>query len=59
MFPVRMLAKDELISLLQKCAEILQAVKSKKMKRAFVQLEELLDKFKQLDSEQETWLIWE
>ncbi|XP_016890719.1 origin recognition complex subunit 3 isoform X2 [Cynoglossus semilaevis] len=47
---LKMLAKDELISLLQKCAEILQAVKSKKMKRAFVQLEELLDKFKQLDT---------
>uniref|UniRef100_A0A3Q2PFU9 Origin recognition complex subunit 3 n=1 Tax=Fundulus heteroclitus TaxID=8078 RepID=A0A3Q2PFU9_FUNHE len=46
---LRMLAKDELISLLQKCAEVLQPVKSKQMKNARVQLEELLAKFKQLD----------
>uniref|UniRef100_A0A3Q2PFB7 Origin recognition complex subunit 3 n=1 Tax=Fundulus heteroclitus TaxID=8078 RepID=A0A3Q2PFB7_FUNHE len=48
---LRMLAKDELISLLQKCAEVLQPVKSKQMKNARVQLEELLAKFKQLDGE--------
>ncbi|KAM4541019.1 origin recognition complex subunit 3 [Fundulus diaphanus] len=47
---LRMLAKDELISLLQKCAEVLQPVKSKQMKNARVQLEELLAKFKQLDA---------
>lgn len=45
-----MLAKDELITLLQRCAEILQPIKSNKMKNALVQLEELLTKFKQLDS---------
>lgn len=45
-----MLAKDELIALLQRCVEILQPVKSKKMKKALVQLEDLLAKFKQLDS---------
>ncbi|XP_027857237.1 origin recognition complex subunit 3 [Xiphophorus couchianus] len=47
---LKMLAKDELISLLQKCAEVLQPVKSKKMKNALVQLEELLDKLKQLNA---------
>ncbi|GLD67753.1 zinc finger protein 292-like protein [Lates japonicus] len=47
---LRMLAKDELITLLQRCAETLQSVKSKKMKNALVQLEELLTKFKQLDT---------
>lgn len=50
LFPSRMLAKDELIALLQRCLEILQTVKSKQMKKARVQLEELLAKFKQLDS---------
>ncbi|KAM9707674.1 origin recognition complex subunit 3 isoform 2-T2 [Menidia menidia] len=45
---LRMLAKDELITLLQRCAEILH-VKSKKMKKTLVQMEELLAKFKQLD----------
>lgn len=50
-FPCRMLAKDELIALLQKCVEILQAAKAKKMKSALVQLEDMLAKFKQLDSE--------
>lgn len=50
LFPSRMLAKDELITLLQRCAEILQLVKSKKMKNAVVQLKDLLTKFKQLDS---------
>ncbi|XP_060918837.1 origin recognition complex subunit 3 isoform X2 [Labrus mixtus] len=46
---LKMLAKDELIALLQRCLEILQPVKSKKMKNARVQLEELLAKLKQLD----------
>uniref|UniRef100_A0A8D3DA54 Origin recognition complex subunit 3 n=1 Tax=Scophthalmus maximus TaxID=52904 RepID=A0A8D3DA54_SCOMX len=41
-FPSRMLAKDELITLLQRCADILQSVKSKKMRTAHVQLEELI-----------------
>lgn len=50
-FVLRMLAKDELISLVQRCVEILQPVKSKKMKNASVQLKELLAKLKQLDCE--------
>lgn len=48
--PFRMLAKDQLISLLQRCEEILQAAKSKNIKVALVQLEDMLAKFKQLDS---------
>ncbi|XP_071354044.1 origin recognition complex subunit 3 [Trachinotus anak] len=47
---LKMLAKDELITLLLRCAEILQPIKSKKMKKALVDLEELLAKFKQLDT---------
>ncbi|XP_034530494.1 origin recognition complex subunit 3 isoform X2 [Notolabrus celidotus] len=47
---LKMLAKDELINLLQRCLEILQPVKSKQMEDARVQLEELLVKFKQLDT---------
>ncbi|XP_042244216.1 origin recognition complex subunit 3 [Thunnus maccoyii] len=47
---LKMLAKDELITLLQRCAEILQPVKSKRMKSAHVQLEDLLTKLKQLDT---------
>ncbi|XP_022606207.1 origin recognition complex subunit 3 isoform X1 [Seriola dumerili] len=47
---LKMLAKDELITLLQRCAEILQPVKTKKMNKALVQLEELLAKFQQLDT---------
>uniref|UniRef100_A0A8C9ZYD3 Origin recognition complex subunit 3 n=1 Tax=Sander lucioperca TaxID=283035 RepID=A0A8C9ZYD3_SANLU len=47
---LKMLAKDELIALLQRCAEILQPAKSKKIKSALVQLEDMLTKFKQLDS---------
>ncbi|TNN80151.1 Origin recognition complex subunit 3 [Liparis tanakae] len=46
----RMLAKDQLIALLQTCEEILQAAKSKTIKVALVQLEDMLAKFKQLDS---------
>uniref|UniRef100_A0AAX7VN20 Origin recognition complex subunit 3 n=1 Tax=Astatotilapia calliptera TaxID=8154 RepID=A0AAX7VN20_ASTCA len=38
-FPFRMLAKGELVSLLQKCVEILQLSKSKKMKNALTLLE--------------------
>ncbi|KAF7669679.1 hypothetical protein LDENG_00142840 [Lucifuga dentata] len=44
-----LLAKDELVASLQRCAEILEQVKSKKMKNAHVQLQDLLAKFKQLD----------
>ncbi|PWA22601.1 hypothetical protein CCH79_00015144, partial [Gambusia affinis] len=51
---LKMLAKEELISLLQKCAEVLQPLKSKKMKNALVQLEELLDKLKQLNAAAES-----
>ncbi|XP_053290337.1 origin recognition complex subunit 3 isoform X1 [Pleuronectes platessa] len=47
---LKMLAKEELVMLLQRCAEILQQVKSKKMKNALNQLEEMLIKFKQLDT---------
>lgn len=47
---LKMLAKEELISLLQRCLEILQQSKSKKIKRALSQLTELLAKFKQLDA---------
>lgn len=46
----RVLSKDELIASLQRCVDILQVVKSKKMKKALVQLKELLAKFMQLDS---------
>uniref|UniRef100_A0A7N8X8M1 Origin recognition complex subunit 3 n=1 Tax=Mastacembelus armatus TaxID=205130 RepID=A0A7N8X8M1_9TELE len=48
---LKMLAKDELIILLQRCAEILEPVKSKKMNSALVQLNELLTRFKELDTE--------
>ncbi|XP_054653031.1 origin recognition complex subunit 3 isoform X3 [Dunckerocampus dactyliophorus] len=51
---LKMLAKDELIALLQRCAEILQPVKSKKMKSALVQLEDMITKLKQLDGK-----LWE
>ncbi|XP_034050936.1 origin recognition complex subunit 3 [Thalassophryne amazonica] len=44
---LRMLAKDELVALLQRCLEILAPVKSERMKKALVQLDELLAKFKQ------------
>ncbi|XP_077477400.1 origin recognition complex subunit 3 [Stigmatopora argus] len=46
---LKMLAKDELITLLQRCVEILQPCSSKKMKIAFMELEEMLGKFKLLD----------
>lgn len=57
LFPSRMLAKDELVALLQRCVEILQPVKSKKMKNAFLQLTDLLTKFKQLDSKSWKWRL--
>ncbi|TMS21718.1 Origin recognition complex subunit 3 [Larimichthys crocea] len=47
---LKMLAKDELIALLQRCMETLEPVKSKKMKSALVQLKDLLAKLKQLDT---------
>ncbi|TKS86679.1 Origin recognition complex subunit 3 [Collichthys lucidus] len=47
---LKMLAKDELIALLERCVETLQPVKSKKMKSALVQLKDLLAKLKQLDT---------
>lgn len=47
-----MLAKDELVALLQKCVETLQSVKSKKMKKALGHLKELLTKFQQMDGKQ-------
>nr|XP_046268274.1 origin recognition complex subunit 3 isoform X2 [Scatophagus argus] len=47
---LKMLAKDELVASLQSCVDILQPVKSKKMKAAHVQLKDLLAKFKQLDT---------
>ncbi|CAK6956897.1 origin recognition complex subunit 3 [Scomber scombrus] len=47
---LKMLAKDELITSLQRCIEILQPVKSKRMRNACVQLEDLLTKLKQLDT---------
>lgn len=50
-----MLAKDELVALLQKCAETLQSVKSKKMKKALVRLRELLSLFRQMDGKQ--WCV--
>ncbi|XP_071379842.1 origin recognition complex subunit 3 isoform X1 [Centroberyx affinis] len=46
---LKMLAKDELVASLQRCAEILKPVKSKKMRNVLVQLEDLLAKFNQLD----------
>lgn len=47
--PPRMLAKDELLSLLQRCSQVLQQSKSRNVKRVHSQLEELLAKFKRLD----------
>lgn len=51
-FFIRILAKDELVALLQQCAETLQSAKSKKMKNALVQLQELLTNFRQMDGKQ-------
>uniref|UniRef100_A0A8C5GTQ5 Origin recognition complex subunit 3 n=1 Tax=Gouania willdenowi TaxID=441366 RepID=A0A8C5GTQ5_GOUWI len=50
---LKMLAKDELITSLRKCSEILSSAKSKKMKKAFTELDELLAKFKHLDGKLE------
>ncbi|TWW72027.1 Origin recognition complex subunit 3 [Takifugu flavidus] len=47
---LKMLAKDELMALLQKCANSLESVKSKEMKKARVRLRELLAKFQQMDA---------
>uniref|UniRef100_A0A8C8I4W0 Origin recognition complex subunit 3 n=1 Tax=Oncorhynchus tshawytscha TaxID=74940 RepID=A0A8C8I4W0_ONCTS len=44
---LRMMAKDELTSALQKCAEILKSGKTKKMRAALLQLDNLLSKFDQ------------
>lgn len=46
-----MLAKDELMASLQKCADSLESVKSKEMKKARVRLGQLLAKFQQMDGE--------
>lgn len=46
-----MLAKDELMALLQKCVDTLESVKSKRMKKALSELKELLSKFEQMDGE--------
>uniref|UniRef100_A0A8C7Z9J0 Origin recognition complex subunit 3 n=1 Tax=Oryzias sinensis TaxID=183150 RepID=A0A8C7Z9J0_9TELE len=47
---LKMQAKDELVVSLRRCAEILRSVKSKTMKNACEQLEELLCRFQQLDA---------
>lgn len=47
---LRMLAKDELVTAIQKCAEILKPGKTQKTRAALVQIEELLAKFKLLDN---------
>ncbi|KAM9777303.1 origin recognition complex subunit 3 [Neosynchiropus ocellatus] len=47
---LKMLAKEELTTLLQGCAEILRSSQSKRMKRGLAQLEELINKFKELDA---------
>ncbi|XP_037551487.1 origin recognition complex subunit 3 [Nematolebias whitei] len=47
---LKMLAKDELKSLLQKCAEILQPAASTEITNALAQLEELVSKFQHLDA---------
>ncbi|KAI4905465.1 hypothetical protein NFI96_028095 [Prochilodus magdalenae] len=47
---LRLLAKDELVSALRKCADILKPGKTKKMKCALQQLEDYIARFEQLDS---------
>ncbi|KAG9268755.1 origin recognition complex subunit 3 [Astyanax mexicanus] len=47
---LRLLAKDELVLSLRKCADILKPDKTKKMKSALQQLENYIAKFEQLDS---------
>lgn len=46
----RLLAKDELVAILQKCEIILNSSKTKKMEAALGQLQNYLAKFDQLDS---------
>uniref|UniRef100_A0A8B9RK88 Origin recognition complex subunit 3 n=1 Tax=Astyanax mexicanus TaxID=7994 RepID=A0A8B9RK88_ASTMX len=46
---LRLLAKDELVLSLRKCADILKPDKTKKMKSALQQLENYIAKFEQLD----------
>ncbi|XP_030641015.1 origin recognition complex subunit 3 [Chanos chanos] len=46
---LRMLAKDELVAALQKCTDVLEQCKAKKMKRASQQLKEYISKFEKLD----------
>ncbi|XP_049595343.1 origin recognition complex subunit 3 [Syngnathus scovelli] len=50
---LKMMAKDELIALLQRCTETLQPSNSKMMKSALVELEDMLSKFRQLDEASE------
>ncbi|KAL0969554.1 hypothetical protein UPYG_G00229040 [Umbra pygmaea] len=47
---LRMMAKEELVSALQTCSNILKPGKTKKIKAALLQLQDLLDKFKKPDS---------
>ncbi|KAG5266022.1 hypothetical protein AALO_G00248960 [Alosa alosa] len=47
---LKLLAKDELVTVLQKCEVILSSSKSKKMKAALGQLQNYLAKFDQLDN---------
>ncbi|XP_027028389.1 origin recognition complex subunit 3 isoform X1 [Tachysurus fulvidraco] len=47
---LRLLAKDELVTTLRKCVDILKSGKTKKMKSALDELEDYLVKFEQLDS---------
>ncbi|XP_046711703.1 origin recognition complex subunit 3 isoform X2 [Silurus meridionalis] len=47
---LRLLAKDELVTTLRKCADILKPGKTKKMRSALQQLEDYIVKFEQLDS---------
>ncbi|GAA6109280.1 origin recognition complex subunit 3 isoform X1 [Tachysurus ichikawai] len=47
---LRLLAKDELVTTLRKCVDILKSGKTKKMKSALHELEDYLVKFEQLDS---------
>uniref|UniRef100_A0AAR2J1U8 Origin recognition complex subunit 3 n=1 Tax=Pygocentrus nattereri TaxID=42514 RepID=A0AAR2J1U8_PYGNA len=46
---LRLLAKDELVAALRKCADILKPGKTKKMKSALQQLEDYIIRFEQLD----------
>ncbi|XP_056152114.1 origin recognition complex subunit 3 [Lampris incognitus] len=48
-----MMAKEDLVSSLQRCAEILKSVTSKKMRSTLVELEDLLKEFKLLNTASE------